>query len=66
MKYLTTSEAMARLGVTKAMVHKLIRGNSVRQGWAERGAKLVHYHAFRVWEIPEGLVNEYAKDTGRE
>jgi len=64
MKVLTTSETMARLGVTKAMVHKLLRGNSVRKGWAERGATLERFHAFRVWLIPEKLVAEYEAERG--
>jgi hypothetical protein len=64
MQRLTTSEAMARLGVTKAMVHKLLRGNSARKGWAARGAELERFHGFRVWTIPAHLVDEYEAERG--
>ena len=58
---LPTRAVMARLKVTKAMVYKLIVGNTARKGWRERGAVFLG----GIWLVPEGLVKEYAKERGR-
>jgi hypothetical protein len=63
-------QAMARLGVTKAMVHKLIRGNGARQGWSEQGAELRRVqvtpdYAIEAWWIPAKLVHAYDEERGK-